>query len=259
VLDYSSYSYTGTDFSSQLHIREDPARILIATYHNDIPVHQWLNDVIPGQEIELNFDSFIPSKTITVNKQLAHGEVKTMIGESFATGYIFCNLYSRQISKSSNLSEPPKLGYLDGFNKYFVLAVLNPFHERDNLYYSKAGTVPQAINLPDFTYSISNDNLYGLSLNFSNDYSYKGAYFIKSVPESQVTWQLVAEGENYKAPAVPTEIMKMYPTLNVDGLKLQFAEYTHALDGFSYVDYLRDAFASFRRNEYEELRYVVMP
>ncbi len=259
VLDYSSYSYTGTDFSSQLRLREDPARILLTTYHNDIPVHQWLNDVIPGQEIELNFDSFIPSKIITVNKQVVHGEVKTMIGESFATGYIFCNLYSRQISKSSNLSELPKLGYLDGFDKYFVHAVLNPFHDRDNIYYSKAGTVPQAIHLPDFTYSISNDNLYGLSLNFSNDYSYKGAYFIKSVPESQVNWQLVSEGENFKAPAVPTEIKKMYPTLNVDDLKLQFADYTHALDGYPYVDYLRDIFASLRRNEYEELRYVVMP
>jgi hypothetical protein len=260
VLDYSSYSYTGTDFKSQLNVREDPAHILIATYQDDIPVYQWLNDVKPGDEIKVDFDSFDPSKTIAVNKQVAFAEVKTMIGASFATGYIFCNLYSRQISKSSNPSEPPKLGYLDGFDKYFVYVILDNFNEPSNLYYSKAGTIPQAIHLPDYKYSVNDDNLYTLSLDFSNDYSYKSAYFIKAVPESQVTWQLfTSETKNFKAPAIPAEIRKVYPALNVNDLTLQFAAYTHALDGYTYVDYLRDVFASVRRIEYEELRYVVAP
>lgn len=260
VLDYSSFSYAGTDFSSQLQVWEDPAQILVTTYRNDIPVHQWLNDVNPGEEIELSFDSFIPSKTITINKQASFAEVKTMKGASFATGYIFCNLYSRQISKSSNFSELPKLGYLEGFDKYFVSVVLNPFQERTNLYYSKAGTVPQAIHLPEYTYSINNDNLYGLALNFSNDYTYKSVYFIKSGVESQVYWELLAsESENFKAPSIPAEIKKTHPILNVDDLRLQFAAYSHELDGYTYSNYLRDVLASIRRVEFEELRYVVRP
>jgi hypothetical protein len=260
VLDFSSYNYSGTDFSSHLNLYEDPSRILIATYRNDVPVHLWLNDVKPGEEIEVSFDSFVPSKTITVNKQPAFSEVKTMKGASFATGYIFCNLYSWQISKSSNLSQLPKLGYLDGFDKYYVSVVQNPFHERNNLYYTKAGTVPQSINLPDYTYSINNDNLYGLSLDFSNDYAFKSAYFIKLGSESQVHWALhTSDTENFKAPSIPSEILKKYSILNVDGLKLQFAEYTHTLDGYTYADRIRDEFETLRRVEYEQLRYVVMP
>jgi hypothetical protein len=190
VLDYSSMDYSGNNFSSQLHLRENPSRILVATYHDDLPVHQWLNDVKPGDEITASFEDFVPSKTIPVNKQVAAGWVKTMSGSNLATGYTFSELYSRQISKSSNLQALPRLGYLDGFEKYYVSVILNQLHEKNNLYYSKAGTLPQSINLPDYTLSVNNDHLNGFSLDFSNDYSYKQAYFTESNSETQVNWNL---------------------------------------------------------------------
>lgn len=260
VLDFNSTVYTETKFSAKLKLRENPSRILVTTYHDDVPVHQWLNDVKPGQGIEVSYDSFLPSKTITVNKKITAGQVSSISGADFSIGYNFCLLYTRQISKSSNLSRLPKLGYLDGFEKYFVSVHSNPFNYATNLSYTKVGTVPQSINLPDYTYSIENDNLYDLSLKFSNDYSYKQAYFLKSNKETQVYWNLNASNkENFKAPSIPSQIKKFYPMLNLDGLKLEFATYTHFLDGYTYSGFISDHFGSTRREVYEELRYVFKP
>jgi hypothetical protein len=260
VLDYSSTEYDGATFSSQLNLREDPSDILLATYRDDLPVYQWLNAVKPGVEEMVSFDSFLPMETIPINKQVYLGEVKTMQGTDFSVGYIFSSMYSRYISKSSNLQELPKLGYLDGFEKYFVHAVLNPFHAPTNVYYTKAGTVPSSITFPDYTYSVNNDNLYGLSVTFSNTHSYKLAYFIQSNSEMQVHWSLHAsDTEDFRAPALPGEIMKRYPMLTVEGLKLQFARYTHRLDGYTYEDYLDDHLATVTKSVYDELAYVVTP
>ncbi len=260
VMDYGSVAYTGTNFSSRLFLRENPSRILLATYRDNLPVHLWLNNVVPDQTVEASFDSFVPSNTIAVNKQVAHGEVKVMKGESFATGHIFSHLYSRQISKSSNLAELPKLGYLEGFEKYFVHVVLNPFHERTNLYYTKAGTIPTSVDLPDYTYTVANDNLYGLSLQFSNAHDFKQAYFISSNAETQVNWTLNASAdEDFKAPSIPSEIKSLYPMLSVDGLTLEFASYTHRLDDYTYDQYVSDDLGTSRKEVYEELRYVIKP
>ena len=258
VLDYSSFTYTGTNFSSQLFLRENPSRILVTTYRDNLPVHLWLNQVVPDEAVVVSFDSFVPSNTIAINKQVAHGEVKIMKGESFATGYNFCNLYSRQISNSSNLDELPKLGYLEGFEKYFVHVVMNPFHDRTNIFYTKAGTIPTSVDLPVYTYSVINDNLYGLSLQFSNTHDFKEAFFTSSNAETQVNWTLNASAEeNFKAPSIPSEIETLYPMLSVEGLKLNFAAYTHRLDGYTYAQYVNDNLGSVRKEVFEELRYVI--
>ncbi len=260
VLVDSSNVYAGSTFSSQLRLRSDPSKILVTTYRHDIPVYQWLNAVKPGEAVAVSFDSFLPSQTIPVNKQIALASVKTMAGSNFANGYDFCEYYSRLLSNSSNLSALPKLGYLDGFEKYYVSAVLNPLDAKNNLYYSKAGTIPQSITLPDFTFAVTNDNLYDLSLTFSNDYSYKQATFIQSNTATQTTWTLNASNlEAFKAPSIPSEIKKLYPTLNADGLKLEFASYTHCLDGYTYPEYVSDMLRNTPRNVYEELRYVDIP
>lgn len=260
VLDYSSNVQTGTNFSSQLYLRKNPSTILVTTYRNDVPVYYWLNDVSPNETMLFDFDSFIPSKTISINKQVALGTVKTMKGADFATAYIFSDLYSRQVSKSSHLAQLPILGYLDGFEKYFVSVAQHQLNAADNLYYSKAGTIPLSINLPDYSYSIISEELHNVSLNFSNDYSYKQANFLKANSESQVFWNLNAsDKEDFKAPKIPVEIQKLYPTLNTDGIKLQFAAYTHWLDGYTYLDAARAFLTTNPRDVYEELRYVVKP
>lgn len=260
ILDYSSNVYAGNTFSSKLYLRKSPSRILLSTYHNNLPVHLWLDDVKTGDAITVSFDSFVPSKIIPINKQVAVASVKTMTGRNYATGYKFSDLYTWQVSKSSDLSQLPKLGYLDGFGKYFVFAALNLPHESTNIYYAKAGSVPQSINIPDYTYSIDNDNLYGLSLTFSNEYSYKNAYFSQHNSETQVNWNMSAGNvENFKTPSIPSQIGELYPMLNVDGLKLHFAGYTQCLDGYTYADYISDILGSRRRDVYEELSYTISP
>ncbi len=49
-----------------------------------------------------------------------------MTGANFANGWRSANITAGSLSKSSNFAVLPKLGYLEGFEKYFVLAVLNP-------------------------------------------------------------------------------------------------------------------------------------
>jgi hypothetical protein len=256
ILDYNTVDYTGTDFSANLRIRENPARILISTYHNDIPVHKWLNNLTPGDEIEVDFESFMPSNTINVNKQVAIAQVAAWNEGSLATSYRLSDSYFRQLSKSSNFNQLPKVGYVDGFDKYAVGVSLKNLFEKDNVSYSKFGTVPQAINLPEYTYSINNDNLYGLSVDFSNEYAYKSAYFVKSVLGSQVTWLLTSAKEEFKTPFIPTEIIEKNPALNVENLKLQGVSYLHPLDGYSYQNFLNSIFSSSSiRDEYESLHY----
>jgi hypothetical protein len=259
VLDFNTKVYVNNKFSSQLMLRENPSKILVATYRDDVPVYQWLNGVKPGVGVDVNFDSFVSTKTISVNRAITGASVKSMNGANFATGYTFCELYTRQLSKSSNLAELPKLGYLDGFDKYFVSAYVNPFQEKQNINYTKAGTIPQSINLPEFTSSINSEDLKDLSITFSNVYSYKNAFFIKSSTEWQVNWNLVAGTENFKAPSIPVEVKNLYPMLNVDDIKLQFAAYTECLDGYTYPEYVSDFLASGTRDVYEELRYVILP
>jgi hypothetical protein len=261
TLDYNSIAYNGTDFSAKLLLRESPSRILAVTYRNNIPVHQWLNNVKPGEAIAVDFNSFLPSKTITINKQIFAGSVKTMSGSNFATSYIFSDLYARQISKSSDLTLLPKLGYLDGFEKYLTSVILNEHRATSNVEYSKAGAVPESINLPDFTYSISSDELYGISAQFSNEYEHKYAYFTQSdQTKTWINWTLnTGNNEEFKTPTIPAEIQQAYPMLRVDGVKLDFIVYYHWPDGYTYMNYMKDKLAFSRRDVYEEFRYVTMP
>jgi hypothetical protein len=47
--------------------------------------------------------------------------------------------------------------------------------------------------------------------------------------------------------------------LTVQGVKLEVADYTQCMDGYTYTDYVKDNLGGTSRNVYEELRYVVMP
>lgn len=256
LLDYNAVVYTGGNFSSQLRLKKNPSRILATTYRNGVPVHKWLDDVKPAEPLALDFDSFVPSKMIGINKPVAAGGIKA---NNLANGYMLSDLNAWQLSRTSDLTKPPSLGYLEGFEKYYVSVYSRQFHEKDNVYYTKVGALPQSINIPDFTYRIEDTSLYGLSLYFSNEYTAKQAYFITSNSDTQVNWSLYASAERFKAPLVPAEIRKLYPMLSVSGLTLEVAAYSYWPDGFTYGEFIREIVTLNRRDEYEELRYVVMP
>lgn len=255
ILTYNNITYSQNTFSAQLNVRKDPSRMLITTYRDDLPVYQWLENVKPGVPIEADYNLFMPSKTISVNKQIGYGFVKSDDGAHEALGYALCDLHARQISASSNLSQLPKLGYIDGFQKYSVNVALNPLHEEKNVYYSKRGTIPQSINLPDFPLSLINDHLSGVSLTSTAKYTYKQAFFTQSTPEAQLSWSLHSGQQEFKTPSVPGAIKGHYPKLPLDDVRLTIANYTDCLDGYTYQERINDLLQERSRTEFEEFRY----
>ncbi len=76
LVELDSTHYAGSSFSAPLHLRANPSKIPVTTYRNDLPVYQWLNAVKPGDAVTVSFDSFLPSTTIPINKQIALGSIK---------------------------------------------------------------------------------------------------------------------------------------------------------------------------------------
>lgn len=256
VLDLNSTSYQGTTFAADLRVHQDGGNILITSYKNGLPVYMWLENPMPGKPLSVSFNDFKTSALIPINKAVTEGSVKIMKGTELAFGYLFNQLYSRQISSSTDPGTLPQLGYLPGFEKYHTYVQLNPHSNPINLSYTKAGTIPDKVILPDFTYLIQSKALRDIAVQFSNEYTYKYAYCFKDDGQMRINWTMNAPYTmDFNTPYIPEEITRAYPMLSIHDAEIEFFVYINNLDGFTYSDLLTGA--SRRYEEYEILRYVI--
>ena len=264
-LDLNSMVYQGSTFSADFQLRKNPIDVLVVSYRNGMPVYQWLQNVRVGDVVTTSFLSFQESKTISLNKQVAYGYVGGLNGNQIEEGYyILSNLGNWLLSKSSDKSQIPKLGYIDGFEKYLVEVYQNPLGATEtNVTYNKLGSLPQSIEMPEYSLSITNNNLLGFSFKFSNEYTYKSSLFQTdfnpNAPTTYVTWNFTASNkENFAVPSIPKEILQHYPTFSVSNLKFSWMNIYHELDGQSYQDCVRQLITSHQRDTYENLNYSIL-
>lgn len=261
-LDYDTRTYNGSTFMADMNLREDPIDIFITSYNGTDPVYKWLHDVGVGDSVVVDFESFSPMIPVTINKPVTNAYIQGQLEPGIAGRDYFLS-WSEYWRNSNHFSEGEiiTLGYTDDFPYYDVYVEKGQVlcctpHERVN--YHKVGTsVPSAIQIPDYTISIGNDNLYNLDYSFDKQYTRKDHYFSDENDNNSLWWFFKSpEGEEVVVPDIPAEILAQYPFLIRDNLPLKSVSFIDYLDGFSYLDYIKNRLEKRgARNEFEQIQY----
>lgn len=262
-IDYDTRTYDGSTFKADMNLREDPIDIFITSYNETGPVYSWVRDASVGESVVVDFEAFSTMKTVTINKPVTHAYIKGR-PEPGSAGKSYTLSWSGYWKNSDHYSqgEIPTLGYTDDFAFYNVYVESGPVlccdpHER--ISYHKLGTsVPQAITLPDYTFTVENGNLFDISYSFDRPYTHKNFYFSEERDNNSIWWFfIVPEGMQIEVPDLPDEILAQFPFLNRDNLPLKNVFFLEYLDDYSYRDYINNSLesSSAGRPEFEQIQY----
>jgi hypothetical protein len=266
TLLYPTIDYQPPVFQSKILLRQNPGSILVVSYRDGLPVHKWVQDIKPGDNVTVDFASFEVSKLIPVNKPIVNGSVRSIVGGDYAgdisRGHILSSIENRMNSLSSAASATYQLGYLDGFDTYFT--AVEEKHlccEGPSVSYRKLGTIPKSINLPDNSFQLVTPEMDRFAYVFTNEYTEKEVFFESaSLPELGITWSIRAPmGVSLAVPKLPGQVLQLYPELKTSNLKLSHIRFSKELDGYSYQQILADVFAYRFRAIYETLSYTYRP
>tara|TARA_R100001143_G_C3361139_1_gene136012 strand:+ start:6923 stop:8203 length:1281 start_codon:yes stop_codon:yes gene_type:complete len=261
-LDYDPQSFDGSTFIADMNLREEPIDVFITSYIGSDPIYSWLRDVKVGDSLVVEYESFTPLIPVTINKPVTHAYIHGNLepGNS-GKNYILSSSEYLVNSNHYNTDDNLTLGYTDEFAYYTVFAEIGQVlccqpHERVN--YRKVGTsVPSAIHLPDYTFSVENGNLFNLTYSFDRKYTRKNLYFSEEHDNNTLWWFFHSpEGVDVVVPDIPAEILAQYPFLIRDNLPLSSVSFYDTLDGFSYLDYIKNSLEKRgARNELEQIQY----
>lgn len=263
TLDYASINYQAPVFSGNFVLRQDPGELLMVTYYNGAPVYKWIENIEPGDEVVVDFSTFEPTEIIPVNKPIKYGQVRSVIRSGFdgdiSKGHILSSIDNRDASLSSASNPTFNLGYLNGFDSYFISVAENYIgccETGTNVLYQKLGDIPTSINLPTNSFQLIDATMSNFKYSFTDDYTYKEGYFQNETSANLgITWWLMApHGTNMVAPAVPGEVLSEYPELSTK-LELSFINFFKEMDGYSYKQKIEDKYSYRLRAEYETLTY----
>lgn len=261
-VDYESRTYDGSTFTANINLWEDPTDIFISTYEETNPVYSWVRDVSVGDSVVVDFESFSPMKPVTINKPVTNAYIQGQREPGkYGRGYFLSWSEYWRNSDFYNPDDIITLGYTDDFDYYDIYVDSGPIlccepHERVN--YHKVGTsVPQSVHLPDYIFTLENGNLYNLEYSFDQPHSYKDFYFSSELEDKSFRWIfLVPEGLEVISPKIPDEILAKYPFLKQNSLPLKYVSFVEYLDGYSYLDYIRNRFERrWERKEFEQIGY----
>lgn len=264
TLLYPTIEYTPPVFKANFNLRKNPGDLLVVTYRDGIPVHKWIRDIDPSTSVNLDFSSFESTKLIPINKPVEMGEVRSVVLSDYegdiSKGHILSSINNRQFSSSSAASNTYQLGYLDGFDKYFVNVyekTISCCPNESNVSYTKLGTIPKEINLPNNSFQLVNGMMTQFNYSFTNDYTYKNGFFeSKKVAELGISWSITSgKGMALVPPTIPQELLKLHPDLKTEALSLTIINFYHELDGYSYRQKIDDTFTGKRRSAYETIGY----
>lgn len=239
----SSIAYQGSTLTFNFPLQIIPSNVLGIGYREGVPVYQWFNGVSEGDSIDTSFSGFQPCKTIPVNKMMSNFAVVGMYGNYIngGIGYSLSRYGHWLYSPSSDLTKTPMLGYLDGFDNYWVTvnAYANPAASSENVTFDSFGPVPTSINIPDYNYSLTSDGFLNFSFSFSNNYSYQKAFFTiegKRSSQSNTWWFVNAPaGDRLVEIQIPGDILAKHPDFTTDQLKLNSINLVDELGGDSYA------------------------
>lgn len=264
TLDYTTINYQPPTFVADIRLRENPADILIVSYHNGLPVYKWINDIEPGNEVTVDFSSFEVSNLIPINKPVGRGSVRSIVNPNYigdiSRGHILSSFNNRMVSLSSATNPTYALGYLEGFDTYFTEVSEKGYccETGTDVSYRKLGSIPSSINLPNNSFQLNGTMITNFSYSFTNDYTYKEAYFEnEESPTLGITWSVLApKGTKIVTPKLPRELIKLYPEMGNEVIHFSFIEFRQHLDGYTYQDMLEDSYSYRLRATYEWIRYT---
>ncbi|CAN5353805.1 hypothetical protein BH09BAC3_BH09BAC3_09190 [soil metagenome] len=253
-------NYSNSTLSFDFKLRNDVSDILGVTYRNGVPVHQWFRGVKAGDVINTSVLAFSLSKTIPTTRHLNYFSVVGYAFDSGSEGYLLSHFEHWFYSKSTDKSKDPQPGYIDGFNRYRVMAntTVSLLDEKwETLAYSKLGTLPSSIKMPEYSLSIANRSIDNFVFSFDQEYTTLSAIFSRNgtaISSSPVIWSVVAPpGARIIKIEFPGEIITKYPAFNADNLTVHFLNLTKEFGGESYESL---AFHPFKnRTTYENLVY----
>lgn len=263
TLDYASINYQSSVFSGNFVLRQDPGELLMVTYYNGAPVYKWIENIEPGDEVVVDFSTFEATETIPVNKPIKYGQVRSVIKSGFdgdiSKGHILSSIDNRDASLSSASSPTFNLGYLNGFDSYFISVSENYIsccETGTNVLYQKLGDIPTSINLPANSFQLIDATLSNFKYSFTHEYTYKEGYFQNETSANLgITWWLMApQGTSMVAPGVPGEVLSEYPELSTK-LEISSINFFKEMDGYSYKQKMEDKYSYRLRAEYETLTY----
>lgn len=264
TLDYTTINYQPPVFNADIQLRENLVNILVVSYHDGLPVYKWLNEIEPGNDLMVDFSSFEVSNLIPINKPVGRGSVRSIVNPSYigdiSRGHILSSFNNRMVSLSSATSPIYALGYLDGFDSYFTEVSERGYccETGTDVSYQKLGSIPSSINLPNNSFQLNGKTITNFSYSFTNDYTYKEAYFeSEKSPTLGITWSVLApKGTKIVAPKLPRELIKLYPEMGNEVIHFSSINFQHHLDGYTYQEMLEDSYAYRLRATYETIRYT---
>lgn len=262
-LDNDTQTYDGSTFMADMTLREDPIDIFITSYNGNDPVFNWVRGASVGDSVVVDYEAFSPMIPVTINKPVTNAYIQGQL-EPGVGGRGYFLSWSDYWRNSNHFSEGEiiSLGYTDGFPYYDVYAESGQIFcciPHEGVTYHKVGTsVPQSIHLPDYTFSVGNENLFNLDYTFDRQYTYKNLSFSEEQNNNSLRWIFyVPEGMEIEVPNIPVEILAQYPFFNSDNLPLHYVTFNEYLDGYTYTDYIKNRLEnrSLNRPEFEQYRY----
>ena len=211
-----------------------PCDILVSGYRSDVPVYNWAKGVHVGDVISRNFATdFTPFPHQTTLDLVGKYGVSVSgidLKRSLAIELIQTYWLSSQVVNK------PVVGYIDGFDAYAVRA--RGIKENGKVIYSQIGDVPNfSFTLPDFTLSVTNENMAGFAFNFSQDYTYYRASWGVSTATSNRLWDVIAPaGRSPKNLILPDEIKTKYPEFDQTKLAYLYLNLVHVVKGQPYPE-----------------------
>ena len=229
-----------------------PSDILLYSWHSDVPVYHMATDVKSNDVIDLDFmTDFTP---------FPHPFKLDFAGKNAAIieGYDAKKALNITLLDTwSTESDHPIIGYLDGYDSYYM-RVSNFQANGHSTSYQKKGAINYSFDMPTYAFSVANSTLQNFSFNFSLDYTYSTALW-QLISGKEYTWWTVNAPSGYtvKGLSIPSQILAKYPQLDVNKLEHVSTSFTDVVKGRSYQESLPGAVVANADDTYESYTYTV--
>lgn len=244
-----SSTYENNTFIMDVILSEGAPELYITGYRGAAPVYEHASNLAAGQSRVFDYNNFKP---FDHTFEIKPGEVASLYAYKEINNVTAEFILSSTDNWRGAAALPKIIGYNDGYDNY--LTIVRRFENGRNISYEKKGAVNPDVELPDFTFNITNKDLYNFNMEFSRSYTYltvswdidKGTYF--------VGWSARAKTAEEIVPVkLPPALTELFPQMTFSGLKYRLAEVTECLDGFTYEQYIRQINPA-GRSSYE--RYI---
>jgi hypothetical protein len=206
--------------------------VLLSGYRSGVPVYNWAKGVQVGDVVERNFLTDFEAFPHQVKLDFEGTSDGTVIGRTLENPYGTVLISSNDVVGTKWQTDPPVIGYVDGFDSYEI----SVWNTRTNgaVNYYHVGRPDLSFSIPTFTFSANNTDMLDFSFNFSLPHTYYSADWRYYDGMQFAEWRATApSGQAPKGFAIPNEIAAKYGALDLSKFEYWGVRFKQVIEGKS--------------------------